>query len=77
MDMLGTKAHIGTLGGATHWGSFMDRFIQRENLKHLRTLLGQTTEDAKSRQIMKLIEEEEAKTPGEDRPPQSDGGRTF
>jgi hypothetical protein len=47
----------------------MDRFIQRENLKHLRELLARTTEDAECRQIMKLIEEieeievEEAKTP--------------
>ncbi len=58
-------------------GSLMDRFIQRENLKHLRALLAQTTEDAECRQIMKLIEEEEeeAKTPDQIRPFRSGGGR--
>ena len=55
----------------------MDRFIHRENLKHLRALLAQTTEDAECRQIMKLIEEEEAKTPDQIRPLRSGGGRGF
>ena len=65
------------MGRVTQRGSFMDRFIQRENLKHLRALLAQTTEDAECRQIMKLIEEEEAKTFDKNRSPQSGGGRGF
>jgi hypothetical protein len=39
----------------------MDRFIQAENLLHLRKQLSLATDEAKRRQIQKLIAEEEAK----------------
>lgn len=39
----------------------MDRFIQHENLKHLRALLARTTDEAERQRIVRLIEEEEGK----------------
>jgi hypothetical protein len=37
------------------------RFIRRENVKHYRQLLGQTTDEAERQRIMKLLAEEEKK----------------
>lgn len=37
----------------------MDDFIHRENLRHLREVLTQTTDQAKRQQILKLLAEEE------------------
>jgi len=37
------------------------RFIRRENVKHYRQLLDQTTDEAERRRIMKLLAEEEKK----------------
>ncbi|MGA2567678.1 MAG: hypothetical protein ABSF41_12735 [Pseudolabrys sp.] len=39
----------------------MERFIQRENLKHLRELLTRTSAEAECKRIVKLIEEAEMK----------------
>ena len=39
----------------------MDRFIRRENIKHYRALLEQTTDVAERERILKLLAEEEAK----------------
>jgi hypothetical protein len=39
----------------------MNRFIQRENLRLLRERLARTTDAAKCRRIVQLIEEEEMK----------------
>ena len=41
----------------------MEKFIHRENLRHLREVLKQTTDAGKRRQILKLLAvEEEAET---------------
>ena len=41
----------------------MERFIHRENLRHLREILKQTTDATKRQQILKLLAvEEEAET---------------
>lgn len=37
----------------------MDDFVRRENLRHLRDVLNKTTDEAKRRQILKLLAEEE------------------
>jgi hypothetical protein len=37
------------------------RFIRRENVKHYRHLLEETTDDAERQRIMKLLAEEEKK----------------
>jgi hypothetical protein len=39
----------------------VNRFVQRENLRLLRERLARTTDGAKCRRIVKLIEEEELK----------------
>ena len=39
----------------------MDRFIQRENIKHYRQLLEQTTDEIERQRIMTLLAQEEAK----------------
>jgi hypothetical protein len=37
------------------------RFIQRENLKHLRALLARTSDETECQRIVRMIEAEEAK----------------
>jgi hypothetical protein len=36
----------------------MDRFVRRENIKHLREMLERTTDEALRRQLQKLLDEE-------------------
>ena len=54
----------------------MDRFIQHENLKHLRALLTRTADEAECQRIVRLIEEEEAKSLDQ-KPQRSGGGQGF
>ena len=42
----------------------MNRFVHEQNLRHLRTTLARTTDEAECRRIVALIEEEEAKNAG-------------
>jgi hypothetical protein len=37
----------------------MDGFIHRENLRHFRNVLKQTTDEAKREQVLRLLAEEE------------------
>lgn len=46
----------------------MDRFIHRLNIEHYEKLLERTTDEAERQRILKLLEEERAKSSGE--PPQ-------
>jgi hypothetical protein len=39
----------------------MEQFIYRQNLAHFRKLLGQATDEARRRMLLKLIAEEEGK----------------
>jgi hypothetical protein len=41
----------------------MDEFIRRANIEHYRQLLEQTTDEAERALILKLLADEEAKTP--------------
>ena len=45
----------------------MDKFIHRENIRHLRDVLKQATDEATRQQILKLLAEEEAEA--KDQPP--------
>jgi len=36
----------------------MERFVRRENIKHLREMLERTTEKGQRRQLQKLLDEE-------------------
>jgi len=47
----------------------MDQFIHRENLRHYRKLLAETTDEAQRLQLLKLLAEEEAKDPEAKDPP--------
>jgi hypothetical protein len=44
----------------------MNRFVHEQNIKHLREVLARTTDEAKRRLIVELIEaeEEDARQPG-------------
>lgn len=46
----------------------MRRFIHRENIKHFRSLLERTTDEAERRRILELLAEEEAKEATVDQP---------
>ena len=48
----------------------MEKFVQRENLKHLREVLARTTDKPECQRIVNVIEAEEAKKREESRPPQ-------
>jgi len=39
----------------------MDKFVQHQNVEHYRKLLGETEDEWKRQQIIKLLAEEEAK----------------
>lgn len=39
----------------------MERFVHRQNLRHLQDLLAQTTDEPTRQQLMKLLTEEKAK----------------
>ena len=45
----------------------MDRFIRQQNLEHYRKLLATTKDEVQRLQLLKLIEEEEAKGPPKER----------
>jgi hypothetical protein len=78
--LIGQTGHNGAkwnFGMGSPTGSLMDRFIQQENLKHLGALLARTTDEAERQRIVRLIEEEEAKTSDQIRPLRSGGGQGF
>jgi len=45
-------------------------FVHRENVRHLRDLLKQTTDEVKRQQILKLLAEEDAETKDQVQPQQ-------
>jgi hypothetical protein len=59
----------------------MDKFIQRENIRHLRRMLDLTENEADRRRILQLLLEEEARdvraAPPEIRSKGGRGGRDF
>jgi len=52
----------------------MERFVRRENVKHLRELLERSTDEAQRRAIQRLLDEELKKQQeaGDDKPPAKD-----
>jgi hypothetical protein len=45
--------------------ALMERFIHRANIEHYEKLLKQTTDETERQRILKLLEEERRKLPGE------------
>lgn len=56
-------AHSALLPGMGITGGTMDKFIQRENQKHLRAVLARTDDKEECQRIVKMIDEEKQKKP--------------
>lgn len=50
----------------------MQSFVHRKNLEHFRNLLAQTTDEAKRRVLLKLLNEESAKDKAPTKAPNGD-----
>jgi hypothetical protein len=47
---------------AVYWEAPMDNFVKRENIRHYRRMLEQTSNEDERRRILKLLADEEARS---------------